>query len=73
MKKFKIYYNYVIFNKKKEYITKSEKGTLEMEAERIDSLDTAKIRQEIRHLAFKMCGKDEEIQHANYYEIEELI
>lgn len=73
MKTYVVYYSYVIYNNKKEAVSNSKKGTIEVEASDINNVNTGRIRDEIRRLANKACKKDEEILHANYYKIEELM
>lgn len=73
MKTYVVYYSYVIYNNKKEAVSNSKKGTIEVEASDVSSVNTGRIRDEIRRLANKACKKDEEILHANYYKIEELM
>ena len=72
MKRFKVYYNYVIRNIKSGEVTRSKKDTYEIEAETRASINTDDVRYKIRKMALETTEKGEEILHANYYGIEEV-
>lgn len=72
MKRFKVYYSYVIKNTKSGEVTRSKKDTFEIEAETIASINTDDVRYKIRKMALEVTEKGEEILHANYYGIEEV-
>ena len=72
MKRFKVYYNYVIKNTKSGEVTKSKKDTFEIEAQTRASINTDDVRYSIRKMALEVAEKGEEILHANYYGIEEV-
>ena len=72
MKRFKVYYNYVIRDIKSGEVTKSKKDTFEIEAETRASINPDDVRYKIRKMALEVSEKGEEILHANYYNIEEV-
>ena len=72
MKRFKVYYNYVIRNIKSGEVTRSKKDTYDIEAETRASINTDDVRYKIRKMANEVTEKGEEILHANYYGIEEV-
>lgn len=65
-----IYYSFMIKNPKEYDLAYDEKGTFEVEADSINSIDTSLVRQRIRQLAEKHVKGKQKVMHANYYKIE---
>lgn len=66
-----IHYGFTVKNPKEEELGYGERGTFEMEADSLGSLDTSLVRQRIRQLAEKHLEKKWEIMYANYHRVEE--
>lgn len=70
-KTFIIHYGFDIKNPKAYDLAYYERGTFEMDADSMGSIDTSLVRQRIRQLAEKHVKKNQQIIYANYHKIEE--